>query len=135
MDSLNKKIEKNNEKINHYNNKLLKNKRNSSLFEILDRCAIAVAVISGFCIFIINPIAIIPCALSLGGSYLIFRKQKNLEKERNDLTVKRGMLLTENDKINWEINQKEKEEFKNRKAERKMTVGISKKTLVKTKSL
>ena len=135
MYELHAKILENNKKIAGYENDLAKNKKQTKLLEIIDKITVAITVISGFSILVISSWAAIPCALSLGGSYLIHQKQKKCETISNQLTVKRGMLLTENDKIKWEIKQKEKKLSLKNENKKEMTVGISKKPLVKSKNL
>ena len=134
MEKLRWKIEENKKRVLDYDNEIAKNKKMAKVSNLVDGGCAAVFIVSGLSIFLINPVAIIPCAISLYGTHLVHKKQKQLEININNLTVTRGILLTENDKIEWEMKN-EKRKIEKQVFNDEMTVGISKKPLVKSKNL
>lgn len=138
MKNFNQKIHDNLDLVANYDKEIKKTRRKIKLLHKTNNvCAIA-AIISGISIFVINPLAIIPCGLTIGASYMINKKQQSYDNDISTFTVKRDMKLTENDRLRWEEKQLNKNDdliLENEFQPKEMTVGISHKPLVKTKSL
>lgn len=96
---MNDKYTENEKKINEYKKQIKSIQKKHRILEKIDNIMIAGTLLSFSAIFIVNYLAVIPAAIFYSSSYLIQKKQDTYPSEINKLTIKRGILETENRKI------------------------------------